>query len=111
MAVLVPFEARILFLGKNSDTSSDGHALPQQASSGAPDFRFTQPRRLLAPDGTRMGLVEKGWPPLSHNGSLYFMIGMNPPYVVRAPDTVGDGSDIVTELVPRVGEKVKRKPK
>ena len=50
-----------------------------QAGSGEPGFRFLAPRRLLSPEGTGMRLVEKGWPPFIHNGSLHFMPNMNPP--------------------------------
>jgi len=55
----------------------------QQADSGEPGFRFVEPRRLLSPAGTRMRLVEKGWTPFVHEGSMHFMTSMNPPVRLR----------------------------
>ena len=75
-------------------------------SEDAPAFRFVAPRRLLAPAGMGMRLVEKGWPQFIHNGSFHFMTEMNPPLVVRAPDTEGIDGDIVTELVSHDKEAV-----
>ena len=51
----------------------------RQAGGGEPGFRFSEPRRLLSPAGTKMRLVEKGWTPLVHGGSIHFMTNMNPP--------------------------------